>query len=97
MQKKPSRNDPCPCGSGKKYKQCCWGKPPTLKTQHKVTVLSKPKQPPNLMNRAFGQAIEENDVPKNLLVTEVFPESAPPPGPVSPLGLPDEENSDKEQ
>lgn len=21
--KKPSRNDPCPCGSGKKYKQCC--------------------------------------------------------------------------
>ena len=18
-----SRNDPCPCGSGKKYKQCC--------------------------------------------------------------------------
>lgn len=21
--KKPGRNDPCPCGSGKKYKQCC--------------------------------------------------------------------------
>ncbi|MBT9568773.1 MAG: tetratricopeptide repeat protein [Thiobacillus sp.] len=21
--KKPTRNDPCPCGSGKKYKQCC--------------------------------------------------------------------------
>ena len=21
--KKPSRNEPCPCGSGKKYKQCC--------------------------------------------------------------------------
>ena len=20
---KPGRNDPCPCGSGKKYKQCC--------------------------------------------------------------------------
>lgn len=19
----PSRNDPCPCGSGKKYKKCC--------------------------------------------------------------------------
>ena len=19
----PERNDPCPCGSGKKYKQCC--------------------------------------------------------------------------
>ena len=31
LQKKPEvrkdakvgRNDPCPCGSGKKYKQCC--------------------------------------------------------------------------
>ncbi len=21
------RNDPCPCGSGKKHKQCCLGKP----------------------------------------------------------------------
>jgi len=20
---KPDRNDPCPCGSGKKYKKCC--------------------------------------------------------------------------
>jgi hypothetical protein len=23
---KIGRNDPCPCGSGKKYKQCCAGK-----------------------------------------------------------------------
>jgi hypothetical protein len=23
---KISRNDPCPCGSGKKYKKCCLGK-----------------------------------------------------------------------
>jgi hypothetical protein len=22
----PRRNDPCPCGSGKKFKQCCDGK-----------------------------------------------------------------------
>src|SRR5688572_6625146 len=22
-----SRNEPCPCGSGKKYKHCCAGKP----------------------------------------------------------------------
>jgi preprotein translocase subunit SecA len=22
-EKKPKRNEPCPCGSGKKYKQCC--------------------------------------------------------------------------
>jgi len=25
-QKKIGRNDPCPCGSGKKYKKCCLGK-----------------------------------------------------------------------
>lgn len=26
MDKKVKRNDPCPCGSGKKYKQCCMQK-----------------------------------------------------------------------
>ncbi len=26
MSKEIGRNDPCPCGSGKKYKKCC-GKP----------------------------------------------------------------------
>ena len=26
MSKKIGRNDPCPCGSGKKYKNCCMGK-----------------------------------------------------------------------
>lgn len=24
--KKVGRNEPCPCGSGKKYKKCCWSK-----------------------------------------------------------------------
>ncbi len=23
VEKQPKRNDPCPCGSGKKYKHCC--------------------------------------------------------------------------
>ncbi|KUK63994.1 MAG: Uncharacterized protein XD84_1821 [Desulfotomaculum sp. 46_80] len=27
MISKVRRNDPCPCGSGKKYKKCCLGKP----------------------------------------------------------------------
>lgn len=26
MADKPNRNDPCHCGSGKKYKNCCQGK-----------------------------------------------------------------------
>jgi uncharacterized protein len=27
---KVGRNDPCPCGSGKKYKKCCGANPETL-------------------------------------------------------------------
>ncbi len=23
VEEKPGRNEPCPCGSGKKYKKCC--------------------------------------------------------------------------
>jgi hypothetical protein len=62
MNDKIGRNDPCPCGSGKKYKQCCMlkstaGKP--LKFRAKV--LSQPKADlgPNLMDRTFGQAVSE--------------------------------------
>jgi SWIM/SEC-C metal-binding protein len=25
VETEPKRNDPCPCGSGKKYKKCCGG------------------------------------------------------------------------
>ena len=28
MKEKVGRNDPCPCGSGKKYKKCCISKAP---------------------------------------------------------------------
>ena len=27
---RPGRNEPCPCGSGKKYKQCCLAKDEAL-------------------------------------------------------------------
>jgi uncharacterized protein len=27
---RPRRNDPCPCGSGIKFKHCCLGKPPYI-------------------------------------------------------------------
>jgi uncharacterized protein len=30
LSTKIGRNDPCPCGSGKKYKKCCADKPVTL-------------------------------------------------------------------
>ncbi len=61
---KPGRNDPCPCGSGKKYKQCCWNKRlPLGKRPFKATVLSSgvKKQMPDLMERAFGDAIKQGE------------------------------------
>ncbi len=27
---RPGRNDPCPCGSGRKYKKCCLGNEPSV-------------------------------------------------------------------
>lgn len=30
MSNRPGRNDPCPCGSGRKYKHCCALKEPRL-------------------------------------------------------------------
>ncbi|QLH35445.1 MAG: SEC-C domain-containing protein [Parachlamydiaceae bacterium] len=57
MKQKAGRNDPCPCGSGKKYKSCCWGKEHTKK---KLTAkwLNKPSMP-NLMERTFGASISK--------------------------------------
>ncbi|UCB53650.1 MAG: SEC-C domain-containing protein [Candidatus Zixiibacteriota bacterium] len=33
VQKQPGRNDPCPCGSGEKYKRCCLDKNMDWSTQ----------------------------------------------------------------
>lgn len=41
MNTKVGRNDPCPCGSGKKYKQCCAkNKQPAGRRRFKATVLN---------------------------------------------------------
>jgi methionyl aminopeptidase len=39
--KKPGRNDPCPCGSGKKYKNCCLRKDETAGVDIKKLYLQK--------------------------------------------------------
>ncbi|MEI8125738.1 MAG: SEC-C metal-binding domain-containing protein [Parachlamydiaceae bacterium] len=55
MDKKIGRNDPCSCGSGKKYKSCC-----ALKAVKKQKITAKwlnAPQGPNLMERTFGKAI----------------------------------------
>jgi len=41
MNAKPGRNDPCSCGSGKKYKQCCLKNSlPGGRRRFKATVLN---------------------------------------------------------
>lgn len=63
MEQKVGRNDPCPCGSGKKYKHCCIGKAQSSagKLKFKAKLLSQPKtehEVVNLMDRTFGQSVE---------------------------------------
>lgn len=58
MNVKIGRNDPCPCGSGKKYKNCCMSlhaKPVRKKLTAKWL---NPQEGPNLMNNVFGDAID---------------------------------------
>ena len=38
----PGRNDPCPCGSGKKYKKCCWAKDKAVQQANHAVVLKPP-------------------------------------------------------
>jgi hypothetical protein len=58
MNEKVGRNDPCPCGSGKKYKQCCLlKKGPGGKRKISAKWLNAPAGP-NLIERTYGGAIE---------------------------------------
>lgn len=53
---KTGRNDPCPCGSGLKYKKCCYGKPPKPKFKAKVIKSGKEQATvPDMMNRIKSQ------------------------------------------
>jgi len=42
MHQKVGRNDPCPCGSGKKFKQCCFNKQEAKKQEMPQTTVPKP-------------------------------------------------------
>lgn len=50
MSKEIGRNDPCPCGSGKKFKKCCEAKS-TRRTLGKAEVLSGTDRMASLFNR----------------------------------------------
>ncbi|HRD54879.1 MAG TPA: SEC-C metal-binding domain-containing protein [Parachlamydiaceae bacterium] len=62
MQAKVGRNDPCPCGSGKKFKHCCFLTKGGAGTKKKLTakwINAPQKEAPNLIERTFGQVIEK--------------------------------------
>jgi hypothetical protein len=48
---KTGRNDPCPCGSGKKYKHCCYAKD---SVKHEDLVIEAP-----------AESVEEDDEEKH--------------------------------
>ena len=44
---RPGRNDPCPCGSGRKYKQCCLDKDEaTIRAAHAKSIAEAPEPSP---------------------------------------------------
>jgi hypothetical protein len=68
MSDKIGRNEPCPCGSGKKYKKCCGGpvkgEPPeffeTTAGRHvleKAVEMMIPKKPPRMVSRPQMQVV----------------------------------------
>jgi hypothetical protein len=61
--KKIGRNDPCPCGSGKKYKRCCMNSPrsetPIIRLEEKFDLLKEyPKDSPQFNQMFEKEAIE---------------------------------------
>ena len=62
----PGRNDPCPCGSGRKYKQCCAQLPamPALSVDGIWPIIFE-----RLDKETAARAIRENQVPINALST----------------------------
>lgn len=51
------RNDPCPCGSGKKYKKCCALKSPLQKRQFTNMLSSQGKSSLSKLSGMVSQAL----------------------------------------
>jgi hypothetical protein len=45
VTKTPGRNDPCPCGSGRKYKQCCLAKDEAASREARAKALAEAPAP----------------------------------------------------
>ena len=59
IKTKTGRNAPCPCGSGKKYKRCCWLKD-SLTNKEQLDLMFKrleAKQKQIIKQQGFGKKI----------------------------------------
>ena len=54
---KPGRNDPCPCGSGNKYKKCCLAKEEAVEREQLAEAEAKRAAPHRLHVREVRAAI----------------------------------------
>lgn len=82
MLKKPNRNDPCPCGSGKKYKQCCLKSQtqtvrhtPDGKFKFSVTTFPTTSYSTESFTKLFQQSVdsvipEQKEVKNKFLITK---------------------------
>ena len=58
MTNTTSRNDPCPCGSGKKYKKCCLEKDQASERAERTRVAAKRAAAEQAQIKATGEAFE---------------------------------------
>ncbi len=90
---KSGRNDPCPCGSGKKYKKCCGQNQKVSK--HSFTHLTSSKIQSNMQEiskkaiPSFGPTFQKNSEDKTQTLTTRFTLGEPP--------KKDEKSSDEKQ
>ena len=64
------RNDPCPCGSGKKYKKCCW-----VSDQKLDKKKLKPDEPINNQLKSFLKTYSKIDLFKILGALQLIPKN----------------------
>ena len=69
---KIGRNDPCPCGSGRKYKHCCLGKskPPRFETSYEPSRDKSPGSEPS------AEQLSRRDMTRLMLESTGFDDSA---------------------
>lgn len=89
MEQKVGRNEPCPCGSGKKYKQCCLKE---TQGQALPSPLSKRKFTAKVLSSGNNGVAETKEgemgiapVDYALLMERVFGEALHDPNPAPPL------------